>query len=163
MMAEEKNKRQPALVDGLITGKGSDISSELSPPTVLLTKKGFMPWVYTVWAAAPLTFVALLIYSKTSLPDQWGFHFGTWAEKSFLVSPMIVFSLLNIILSKILYGIPIGNPKRKMVPDIMAYHPRNLRETGRAFLVLLNALLTLTVVYLAQLLIFVELFGIFSK
>jgi hypothetical protein len=162
VMVEEDNT-QPAIWNKDIAENELGSSPELSPRKVLLTRKGFKPWVYAAWAAAPLTFVALLIYSTTSLPDQWGFHFATWARTGSLRIPLLVCVLSRFTLARIVYGIPIGNPEKRMLPDILAYQPHTIKEAGQTFLALFVIVLTLAVLYLGQLLIFVEVYGILTK
>ena len=132
-------------------------------PRVLLTRKAFQPWVYAVWAAAPVTFVILLIYSTTDLPGQWGFHFTAWVKTGPLRFPVLACGLSKFILARITYKIPFGNPDRKMLPEVLVYYPRNLWETGWTSLALLHAAMTLSVIYLGQLLIFVEIVNILSN
>lgn len=140
-----------------------DNTPELPPRKVLLTRKAYLPWLAAAWAAAPVTFIVLLIYSTTTLPDQWGFHFGAWAKKGPLRLPAVGSGLLWFVLAKVVYRIPIGNPKRERLPEVLAYYPRTLWEIVRTSLALFHAVILSVMLYLCQLLIFVEVVGILAK
>ena len=144
-------------------GQGPGEAPELPPLKVLLTRNATVPWVYAALAAAPLTFVALLIYSMTHLPDQWGFHFAAWAKIGPLRIPALVCAFSSFLLAKFTYRIPFGNLDRKMLPEVLAYYPRTLKETGQTFLALLETAMALTLIYFGQLMIFVEIYRILSK
>ncbi|MCX5865028.1 MAG: hypothetical protein NTW42_08165 [Deltaproteobacteria bacterium] len=163
MVDKEESRREHALGNGDMAGKELDVPPESTPPKVLLTQKAYVPWMAAAWAAAPLTFVVLLIYSMTDLPNQWGFHFAAWAKKGPLRLPMLGFSVLWIILTRGVYGIPIGNCEKDRFPEVRAYYPRTLWEAGRTSLAILQAASGLVMIYICQLVIFVEIFAILAK
>lgn len=163
MVGEEENRRGPSLWDRDVTEKELGISSELPPPKVLLSRRDLGPWLFVAYGAAPLTFIAMVVYSRSSLPDQWGFYIAAWTRTGPLRIPTIGCALLVYILRRIVYGIPFGVPARRMLPEILAYYPRTPRDRGQTSLALLHAALLLAKIYLVQMLIYTETWNFFFK
>lgn len=163
MVGEEENRREPSIWDGDVTENELGISSELPPPKVLLSRRDLGPWLFVAYGAAPLTLIAMVVYSRSSLPDQWGFYIAAWTRTGPLRIPTIGCALLVYILRRIVYGVPFGTPARRMLPEVLAYYPRTPRDRDRTSLALLHAALLLAKIYLVQMLIYTETWNFFFK
>lgn len=113
---------------------------------------------YASFATIVLWFGYLAIGSG----EVWGVDLYMWAMDRPLRWPTLVLCAIALILNRIAYGIPIGNPQARMAPEVLIYAPRRLADVGFVIVQILAEFTMLCVLYLAPLMMVFEIAALIS-